>query len=492
MELIRAAKKKLLQNASIDTAVGDSRVAFRIRDDTNNKIDYYVPDIFHLSWTLQDDINLEICMNDLMNCKRVTDVYKNDGFKAESEHIIMFGNWPIKKIKIVGKVISCECRDLNWVVYIDDGSYEKGNGCLEIHINKYVWATMELEGSSIGLQQGWSIAVYGHVRIIRYDEYQVIIDADRVSITGMKSGEDLLQQIEWWNKVIIQRKKLSFPWVIDMNTQDAMEALRSLEIREENEKKSIPLDCSNHNSNVINLDDDEYEAKVVNSKYGKSLSIDEYATLEFSRPFTENVATPTRLEYVVLKELTKLALQGVSYVSMDSLYRCYSVTIVLNSIVLSGFVESSVSAMEDDHVLANWKATRFTESKKFLLESVVAVLLRRHVIMPLQQQQRGCTATLKEYSLESLSCATGHVKDFLVKAKREGHVAVPFTTVARLLWLHAGSVAVLAVIGALMSSAAYTRDQSGAVVANDDIGEWYLDVSTASLLCNSSHSYLNE
>lgn len=466
LELINAAKRRLKENASVDSAADDSRVSFRIKikhQDGNDYVnfDYYVPELFHLSKTMQEGIYTDICMHDLLKTKKVSEVYKNEGFKSDLQYIRMYYNWPIRNIKIIGKIISFECKDDVSIAYIDDGSFERGTGCIEVQIDKYVWAMMEVESSCIGLQKGWSICVYGFVKNIKSEDWNITIKAERVAVVGKNDGNDLIQQIHWWGNVLNTRDKLSYPWVIDTSTQDAMEALKSLE--HENEKiKKYELNCNDYRKQIeiIDLDEEDCDMKVINSKSNpKIISMDEYSITEFSRRIESPIGTTDRLIFVVLKELTRyITVDNNKTLQISKLYDNYNITVVLNGLVLSEFLESSVNLMNDDQIYQKWKEIRLRESKQFLLRSVLEKFSRVGIV-----KFNGDNSLL----LDKLSDIFVGIKN-LFKTNRGDCRGIPMKKIREALWEGAPRAAALAVTASLTS-----RALKSGQTANEE--EWVFD-----------------
>ena len=479
LRLIRAAKRRLWENASLDKAVDDTRVSFRVCELSKRGqkcvADYYVPEVFYICWTMHAGVYADLCVLDILQSKKVSEVYMNGGFKADLQNVRMLGNWPFQRLCVVGKVLSCEQREEDWLLLVDDGSHD--DGCVEASIDKYVWAMMEVEGACFGVRAGWCVCVYGTVRRVgtNHGTGVVAMRADRVSVAAKRGGE-LLRQMEWWQNVLRTRETMRSPWVVDMHSQDAMEALRSLERSKspvEPEEPEEPVElaeqprtvpaASRRSVEVVDLDAEEQELRVLvppprktagggsGGSPDKSLGVPlaEWAAETLSRPVGVRVATAEQLELAVVRALVREA-QGessVPEVSFEKVYGTYGVTVVLNGLVLGGFVESSVGLMHDELVYSRWKATQFRESKQFLLSCVLEKLVKQGAVAMVDGlSSMGPGATV---DVRPLSASLELVRAVL--AGHRGPLPVSMKTVRATLWPGAGRAAALAVVGELVA-----------------------------------------
>lgn len=361
-------------------SIGDLRIAFQVTDTVDSTrcvTDYYVPRIFHLCWTLGKDYYLSISMNELMKSRSVVEVYKNEGILSDSDKIRLIGNWPFRNVKITGLVVSVELFDEDslcdsrsaryYTLRIDDGSYARENICVQI--SKYVWSTMEIESSCVGVKTGGTITVYG---IMAGLDTTVYIQAERVLYMA-ESQDGLSEQIKWWEEVLSTRQTLKQPWTLDLTSEQAVLALKLLQKRELELAKYGNQNRVEEDVEIIDLEDDDgREMNVaITANEGKRLvSADAYISQEWSRPVQFSVATPSQLECTVVRVLVKKLLEDKSqkYITMESLYCDYSITVVLNSMVLGGFAESVVGVDSDATIYERWVKTRLQDSKRLLLQ----------------------------------------------------------------------------------------------------------------------------
>jgi hypothetical protein len=460
LKLIHAAKKKLQENTHIDPVVDDKRIAFRIRKEKGfGVIDYYVPRIFHLCSTLEQGVYMDIAQCDLIETKYVSEIYKNEGVGMDKENVRMLNNWPIKNIKVVGRVVNILKNVSSWILHVDDGSFERGS--LEIKIDKRVWIMMEVENSCVGLKIGWTVAVYGSISRIRYDENYVAIQADRIYMVGRK-GEGLQQQLEWWKSVIEVREVMKSPWVLDMQSQNAMEALHSLQKQEE-DLDSFKDSCESSSQSqpqpqidVITIDDEEREMKVmVNNRL---VSAQEYSTRKWSRAPDFSMGTPSLLEMTIMREFVNLtasykptenSFDGLT-MEVSDLYKKYSVTTVLNTMVLGIFVENAAGLADDSAVYDQWRSLHFQESKQMLLFSTLKRL----------EQQQAITLDVSKLiiGLTPFQAAVQRVVKLFhgMASLRESEVKLG--RVARALWRGVSRAASIGIVGELITRGAVDHE----------------------------------
>lgn len=469
LRLIRAAKRRLQQNATIDNAVDDTRVSFRVcesnRRGEKTATDYYAPEVFHLCWTMRTGVYADLCVLDILRSKKVSEVYMNEGFKADMQNTRMLGNWPVQRLCVVGKLLSCEQQQDGWLLVVDDGSHD--DGCVEASVDKYVWAMMEVEGACFGVRAGWCVCVYGTVRRLGTNHRTgvVVMTADRVSVAAKQPGE-LLRQLQWWQSVLRTRETMGSPWVLDMHSQDAMEALRSLERHQASPTgPARPLEPAEPprrvsagprpGVEVVDLDAEDHELRVLAPAGGSvGVPLAEWAAETLSRPVGVRVATAEQLELAVVRALVRETQRGVAdggppgggppVVSFEQVYGTYGVTVVLNGLVLGGFVESSVGLMHDELVYSCWKATQFRESKQFLLSCVLEKLVKQGAVAPAGGPPAGPGVAV---DVRPLAAAMGRVRSVL--GGHGGPPAVPMKTVRAALWPGAGRAVALGVVGEL-------------------------------------------
>lgn len=474
--LMRAARRQLRENASSDTAVDDKRVSFRISRKGHNgekvTTNFYVPELFHLCWTMQENSFVDLCLLDALRTKKVSEVYKNEGFRADRQDVRLLSNWPLRYLRVVGKVVSYEQRETQWVVLVDDGSFD--GGCLEVIVDRYVWAMMEVEGACFGVRVGWCVCVYGITKRVgnSHGPGVVTMQASRVSVVAKRGGE-LVHQMEWWQSVLQTRERLLRPWELDLHSQDAMEALRSLERHEEVRgrlSEQSAQDVSDKGRpqeggpgtgpgvEVIDLDAEEQEMLVLPAGGGAAgVPLADWSAAAFSRPVGVRVGTAEQLELAVLRTLVREGTPATPAVSFERVYGAYGVTVVLNGLVLGVFLESSVGLMHDELVYRRWKETHFRESKQLLLRSVLerlatqsAVELDAHDAHDANTHAGGGGGGgIRAVGLRPLLAALARVRAVFQGAAAGGSVAVPMKTVRAALWPGAGRVAALAVVGEL-------------------------------------------
>ena len=365
LHLIRAAKRRLLSNAAIDTVPSDSRVAFRSKESTefhDVMAEYYVPGMFHMAWTLKPDTFVDLRHCDLLRTKSVLDVYK---IYTENS-VRMLGNWPLRNICIVGRVVSSLKRDDDfWEVILDDGSFDGAAG-LKIGVGSYAWTMMEVDAGVFGLKEGVCIEVKGEIRV-PYEDETMYVRASSLKIVGSD------REIQWWSSVMETRDRLLVPWSVDMASQDALHALRSIE-----QGENLSIDATNTENTtlcaplpeIIEIEDEEDEKIMqVKTLHGmRSFHWSEESDMDNLSDVA--VGSPHQLEGVITSQLVQRAVSGGITMSIKELLQT-DVKRVAEGIVLGAIAREWSHGGE-----IQWNTSQWEASKETLTRTVLGKLAR--------------------------------------------------------------------------------------------------------------------
>lgn len=168
----------------VDTSHGglETKVSFYNRDG----VPFYRPETFHLAPTMGGNGQaLPISVRDLAGSTPLGETYRNEGARLGSEGVRLLGNWPVGKVRIVGRVVG-EAR-------VDDGS---SGYALEV-AGKIAAVDSEMLGSLVAVE-GSVLNVAGGVVCVRGEKCHRVREAE---------------QIKWWGEVVQTREMLRKPWI---------------------------------------------------------------------------------------------------------------------------------------------------------------------------------------------------------------------------------------------------------------------------------------
>lgn len=194
----------------IDFAPGENHIAIRYP----NKC-YYVPEIFHMAPT--DGKIIPLFISDINRSRSILEVYGSKGFEKYMNNFIMINNYPVKRVKITGKVIGESYKDYSeWgernpknyvLVALDDFSSDRML-IIEVKVKEalYLSAGLVFNGS-----YGKIIEAVGVVNELS-NKRELL--ADYISIIG--SNDELDLEIESWKeKLEFRNSILCRPWIYE-------------------------------------------------------------------------------------------------------------------------------------------------------------------------------------------------------------------------------------------------------------------------------------
>ncbi|CUM56541.1 uncharacterized protein AC631_01844 [Debaryomyces fabryi] len=194
----------------IDFAPGENHIALRYP----NKC-FYVPEVFHMAPT--DGKVIPLFISDINKSRSILEVYGSKGFDKYINKFIMINNYPIKKVKITGKVIGEKFKDYSdWgernpknyvLVTVDDFSGDKTLN-IEVKVKEALYLSA---GLMFNTSYGKIVEVVGVVNDLSSKRELL---AEYISIIGNNDELDL--EIESWKEKLEFRKSiLSSPWIYE-------------------------------------------------------------------------------------------------------------------------------------------------------------------------------------------------------------------------------------------------------------------------------------
>lgn len=187
---------------------------------------YYLPEHFTFAPTSLAPVPL---LNvDLNDTKNVMSVYGSAGFSRYLEGYVMLNNYPLKEVKVCGKIIGETYKDFDMagrtnlknyiMVEIDDCSGNNLTALVKVREALYL-----LLGLRFGENYGCFIAVCGLV-----SEYQkrAMVNANSVQMLSRQNNLDV--EFNWWNQTLQYRQKVLLePWVLG---RDYVQILQSFNL----------------------------------------------------------------------------------------------------------------------------------------------------------------------------------------------------------------------------------------------------------------------
>lgn len=197
----------------IDFAPGENHIVIRYP----NKC-YYVPEIFHMAPT--DGKIIPLFISDINRSRSMLEVYGSKGFEKYMNNFIMINNYPVRKVKITGKVVGETYKDYSeWgernpknyvLVALDDFTSDRML-IIEVKVKEalYLSAGLVFNGS-----YGKIIEAVGVVNELS-NKRELL--ADYISIIG--SNDELDLEIESWKERLEFRNSiLCRPWIYESPT----------------------------------------------------------------------------------------------------------------------------------------------------------------------------------------------------------------------------------------------------------------------------------
>lgn len=194
----------------IDFAPGENHIAIRYP----NKC-YYVPEIFHMAPT--DGKVIPLFISDINRSRSILEVYGSKGFEKYMNNFIMINNYPVKKVKITGKVIGETYKDYSeWgernpknyvLVAVDDFSSDRML-IIEVKVKEALYLSA---GLVFNRSYGKIVEAVGIVNELS-NKRELLVDY--ISIIG--SNDELDLEIESWKeKLEFRNAVLCSPWIYE-------------------------------------------------------------------------------------------------------------------------------------------------------------------------------------------------------------------------------------------------------------------------------------
>lgn len=194
----------------IDFAPGENHIALRYP----NKC-FYVPEVFHMAPT--DGKIIPLFISDINKSRSILEVYGSKGFDKYINNFIIINNYPIKKVKITGKVIGEKFKDYsnlgernskNYVrITVDDFSSDKML-TIDVKVQEALYLSAGLVFNS---SYGKIVEMVGVVNDLS-SERELL--AENISIVGDNDELDV-EIISWKEKLEFRKSILSNPWIYE-------------------------------------------------------------------------------------------------------------------------------------------------------------------------------------------------------------------------------------------------------------------------------------
>lgn len=206
----------------IDLGPGETHIAIR-----NQNKSFYVPEVFHMAPTEGKIIPLFIA--DINRSKSLIELYGSRGFEKYMNNFILINNYPIRKIKVTGKIIGETFKDYgegkernskNHVLITLDDFSGAGNLTIVVRVKESMYLS---SGFVFNNSYGKIIEVVGVVNELT-SRREIL--TDYVGIVG--NNEDLDKEIQNWKETLeIRNSLLRKPWIYEPPKSDRFPVIYS-------------------------------------------------------------------------------------------------------------------------------------------------------------------------------------------------------------------------------------------------------------------------
>lgn len=207
---------------------------------------YYFPDYFHNAPTANQVVPL---LNiDVNSIKSIMSIYGSSGFEKYQEGYLMLSNFPIKDVKIGGKIVGETYKDFDPAGRINPKNYvlleiDDFSGTNLTVIVKVREAAYLASGLQFGESYGKYITAIGQVADIQRRKTLVASDFDVIF------HADFGTEVEWWNQAFMYRLQILLePWTL---TRSYIQVTRSVVIEDTEDVAS---------SEVITINSDDADS----------------------------------------------------------------------------------------------------------------------------------------------------------------------------------------------------------------------------------------
>lgn len=215
-----------------DFAPGENHIALRYRNKS-----YYVPELFHHSPTF--DTVVPLLISDVNRSKSVRAFYGI--FDNNYKDIMLVNNYPIRKIKIFGKITGEIYRDFdpcgktnprNFILITLDDFSDSQHSTIKVKVFESVYLQ---SGLLFNTSYGRILEVCGTI-----NEYNNTREVHADFITLIGGQKDIHVEISMWQEILEYRSKVLIkPWIYSAVQIGSAEA--PVEISDDNfEKKYVP------------------------------------------------------------------------------------------------------------------------------------------------------------------------------------------------------------------------------------------------------------
>lgn len=170
---------------------------------------YWSPSLFHMAPT--HDRIVPLAISDVVHAKNLMQIYGIQGLDQHKQGYVMVNNYPVKVIKIMGRVMSysfklfdeggVKSRNNFYLINLDDCSGEKLLICAKVMERDALFPIRDVREDIL-------IEAVGNVHHL--DNYVRQILCLSARIVGRYS--DLAVEIKWWSLLLETRKLLQSPW----------------------------------------------------------------------------------------------------------------------------------------------------------------------------------------------------------------------------------------------------------------------------------------
>ncbi|KAG7823035.1 hypothetical protein KL909_003638 [Ogataea angusta] len=195
-------------------------------------VKYYSPALFYAAPAItKAPFPMLIC--DVLKLRDCRLVYKNGGYTPASQNILMFGNHPVQKIMVQGKVVGERWHEMSqdkffMFLEISDGTAESA---LTVRIQSQLY-----HQRLIGFEKNNNLLVQVRGVANVYND-QVEIHADWLDVVGDK--RDMGVEMDWWDRALgMKAEVLQDPWDLRGQVDEAKKKLESLSEECEEERRA--------------------------------------------------------------------------------------------------------------------------------------------------------------------------------------------------------------------------------------------------------------
>lgn len=232
---------------------------------------YYLPEHFPLAPTSLAPVPL---LNvDLNDTKNVMSVYGSVGFGRYLEGYVMLNNYPLKEVKICGKLVGETYKDFDMAGRMNKKNYimVEVDDCSGINLTVLVKVRESLYlllGLKFGENYGCHLAVCGLV-----SEYhkRTMVNAHAFEMLSRQTELDL--EVDWWNHTLQYRQKVLLePWVLGRDYVQILQSFNLVVLENEVQPNTDPDVISIH-SEDDELEEIEIKTTVEDKRFELCLAI---------------------------------------------------------------------------------------------------------------------------------------------------------------------------------------------------------------------------